>query len=156
MRFCDADDLVVADFRAAHNDESVRTIRQLYAKVGRKRFGELQLATLARIASELEPWLCATGGGVSDDKTAMDLLTRTGMIVFLYVSPETAWSRIVRKGIPAFLHSDDPRSEFIHLTERRSAIYQKYSDAVVDTSEKSVEEVRTILTTLITETSHGR
>ncbi|MDR2159716.1 MAG: shikimate kinase [Treponema sp.] len=81
----------------------------------------------------------AAGGGLIDNPAALELVKKTCpvCIVYLEVSAETAWERIVRgtgeKGeLPPFLDTPNPRETHRALHERRAAAYKKLARFVVN------------------------
>jgi shikimate kinase len=89
----------------------------------------------------------AAGGGLIDNPAALELVREASSlrIVYLEVSAETAWERIVRKAgetgeLPPFLGTADPRETHRALHERRAASYKKLARLVIDGEHRTPEE----------------
>ncbi|GHU81636.1 shikimate kinase [Spirochaetia bacterium] len=85
----------------------------------------------------------AAGGGIIDNPGAMALLQEADSMVLVYleVSAETAWERIVRsaqeKGLPPFLQTEDPRKTHGELHQRRGEAYKKQAHITIDAEGKT-------------------
>jgi shikimate kinase len=89
--------------------------------------------------------IIAAGGGIIDNQDAMDLLKTTGGIalVYLEVSPETAWKRIYRSkdGLPPFLNTGNPRDTHKKLHLRRGEAYKTVSQITISADRKSPDRI---------------
>ena len=102
--------------------------------------------------------IIAAGGGLIDNPEALALLAgpqvpsahREIIIVYLDVSAETAWQRILRgsanstgqKGeLPPFLNTDNPRETHLALHTRRAEAYKALSHFTINAENKSPEEI---------------
>jgi shikimate kinase len=89
--------------------------------------------------------IVAAGGGLADNREALDLLKiNPAVVVYLEVSAETAWERIRaaadRGGeLPPFLDTENPRETHRLLHERRGRIYRELA-AVTITARNTPEE----------------
>jgi len=90
------------------------------------------------------PCLCiiATGGGIIDNPEAIVELKKLGVVVYLCISADAAWSRIASSGeLPPFLQTENPQDSHRILHERRAAAYLLIADAVIETEGKTPEEI---------------
>ena len=84
----------------------------------------------------------ALGGGVpcnpflSDDE-----LKSLGTLVYLDISPETAYQRIAAGGIPPFLQGGDPHEKFMAMYEKRTPRYRDLADVTIPVPEDPDAEV---------------
>lgn len=90
----------------------------------------------------------AAGGGLIDNPEARSLLAGAPRlwIVYLDLSPETAWERIERTAaetgeLPPFLDTADPRGTHFVLHTRRAAEYRKIAHHTVEAGGKSPEQI---------------
>ncbi|MDR2784863.1 MAG: AAA family ATPase [Treponema sp.] len=90
----------------------------------------------------------AAGGGIIDNSLAMERLGQADRIVLVYLelSPETAWERI-RLGtektgeLPPFLNTETPWDTHRTLHERRSGAYRKAADMIILAEQKTPEMI---------------
>jgi shikimate kinase len=92
--------------------------------------------------------IAAAGGGLADNPGALELLRGAPppWIVYLEVSPETAWERIVRSqaaggGLPPFLNTADPRGTHFTLHTRRAESYRHLAHQVVPAEGQSPAQI---------------
>ena len=90
--------------------------------------------------------IIAAGGGLIDNPKALALLDqhREITIVYLDVSPETAWQRINNEAngeLPPFLKTDNPKETHFTLHKRRAAEYKKLAHYCIQAENKSPEEL---------------
>jgi len=85
----------------------------------------------------------AAGGGIIDNSEAMSVLKNSGaIVVYLNISANSAWQRIVNSGeLPPFLRTENPQETHRALHERRAAAYQQLADIVIEAEGKSPEEI---------------
>ena len=72
----------------------------------------------------------------------MSILKKSGVVmVYLDISTEDAWDRIVAGGeLPPFLRTENPRETHRALHERRAAAYLQIANIVIETKGKSPQE----------------
>lgn len=163
LAFYDADELTIA---AANQNTAggatsgpggpFRSARQLYRAVGPRGFKELEATALKALIeadrATVEPHsdtahpaphvVVALGGGVGDNPEALALISRSGYLVYLYVDADILYERIMRRGTPAFLTTENPKEEFEELFRRRDAAYRSSSDLVVELTGLGVPEAQ--------------
>jgi shikimate kinase len=107
-----------------------------------------------------EPLIVAAGGGLIDNEDAMALLKNSVdvntrpiiynkaeiFIVYLDVSADTAWNRIMRSArqsgeLPAFLQTADPMTTHRSLHIRRSQTYREIAHFIIHGENKSAERI---------------
>ncbi|MDR1899705.1 MAG: shikimate kinase [Treponema sp.] len=100
--------------------------------------------------------IIAAGGGIIDNPAALDLIKETYpvCVVYLEVSAETAWERIVREAgekgeLPPFLDTANPRETHGALHERRAAAYRALADITIQGESKPAEAVAEEIISLI-------
>ena len=86
----------------------------------------------------------ASGGGLADNPEALSLLDKNpaAITVFLDISAESAWNRIMAAGaLPPFLKTENPRETHRSLHERRAEIYRQFAAHVINANGKSPGEI---------------
>ncbi|MHC6203133.1 shikimate kinase [Breznakiellaceae bacterium SP9] len=107
---------------------------------------ERALASLLALEGSL--CICAAGGGLIDNGPAIALLAANPQVISIYldVSPETAWARILRSAavsgeLPPFLQSDNPQQTHAELHTRRAQGYKELAAVSIQGDHKSPQEI---------------
>jgi shikimate kinase len=154
LPFYDSDDLTVSAARRRELD--VSTPRELYRLAGADGFKYYEAEALLEIVGSTSGpaspgrMVVALGGGAIDNPAALEVIDRNGYLVYLHVDPDILWIRVMRRGKPAFLTSEEPYDEFMALARRRDAAYRTKARLVVELTglgireafEKTKEEIR--------------
>jgi O-acetyl-ADP-ribose deacetylase (regulator of RNase III)/shikimate kinase len=143
--FTDLDDLIKI--------QTGSSPRELYKK-GASIFRAAELKALESLlahtgkAETIPLRIIAAGGGLIDNPAAMECLGKAEgiLLVYLDLSPETAWQRIqlqVEKTgeMPPFLISENPQETHRGLHERRAGAYQKAADIIILAEQKNPGEI---------------
>ena len=91
--------------------------------------------------------IIAAGGGLVDNTEALKLLSGRKDIITVYldVSPETAWQRILNTAaggeLPPFLNTENPRETHFALHKRRAEAYKNIASLTISAENKSPEEI---------------
>lgn len=135
--FADLDEITEREY----DPNRSRSCREIYAAHGKEYFAELETRSAAVLAGRLarEAMIAALGGGTIENDRAMSKLRGAGIMVYLKDSEERLFERIMRNGLPAFLSADDPRGSFDRLYKRRTELYRRSADLIVDIENKNVE-----------------
>ena len=110
------------------------------------------LASDSAAPSECQKSTCiiAAGGGIIDNPEALTSLKNSGaIIVYLNISVGKAWSRIAysadgkkqERELPPFLQTDNPQETHRNIHERRAAAYLQIADIIIETEDKTPEEI---------------
>lgn len=150
--FFDTDDVVF--------EMTGKTPRQIYTELGNEGFQEAEEKAcsflLEKINSSAEKnAVIATGGGICENKKALDVLKKIGTFVFLKTPERIASFRVLREisvaqdgtllNVPAFIAKKNPRSVadakkiFHDFFIERECIYEQLADVVIDMSSSSKE-----------------
>ncbi|MFQ3547413.1 MAG: shikimate kinase [Termitinemataceae bacterium] len=122
--------------------------RQLFTE-GETIFRTAELESLTRLIQRItttlqngysrikQPIIIATGGGIADNPPALKILQNNGYIVYLAVSPRTAWERILQSvnrsgSLPPFLQTEHPEKTHEELFSRRAQIYASIAHLIID------------------------
>jgi len=84
----------------------------------------------------------ATGGGALMDGENSAILKTKGILVYLKTPSEVLLHRLKNKeNVPAYLDPREPELSFLKLMERRTELYEKFADVVLETRDQSEEEI---------------
>ena len=158
LPFYDLDDLIVELCRDDRGGERAVTweTREIYRRLGKKGFQELELRALERLASEGELSVIALGGGTQENPEARRILSGMGILVYLYEEAQTLFRRIEVRGIPPFLDSDAPWESFLLLYRSRDALYRDGADLTVTIAGKPLREAKRLILHALEEYQNGR
>jgi shikimate kinase len=147
VEFVDTDGLI--------ETKTGKSVREIY-KEGVEGFQKAEcdaLKTAFQIAQNLNNNLIiSTGGGIIDNKEAMNILTNNDNVklIYLHVSAETAFKRIMQNAknsgsLPPFLDTPNPEITHKNLHERRSALYTQCASITINTEDKTPKEIEELV-----------
>lgn len=114
-----------------------KTISEIFEKDSEIRFRELEIQVAKLVASKKNV-VISTGGGVVMNKIIIDYFSENGKIVYLETSFDTVEKRLKNeKDKPLFKNVLKARKLF----EFRKPLYDYFSEYMVNTNEKTPEEV---------------
>lgn len=110
-------------------------VRDLYKSKGKAFFIKEEAFECRIIAETAANSVISTGGGISDNIEALEIIKNRGFSIFLDMPFDTVWQRISEKAketgsLPGFLSPDNPESQFREIYDRRRKIYLDFSDYV--------------------------
>lgn len=152
--FLDLDEMIETEYRA---DRAV-TFREIYRRHGKEHFQELEVSAARRMSRHLlaNRSVAALGGGVIDNRAAMEILRPSGVLVYLGEQPDVLYDRMVSRGLPAFLSPDTPRDDFERLYRRRDPMYRTQAEVVVELHGAGTEEALGRLIDSLKEAGYAR
>jgi shikimate kinase len=134
-----------ADLDETIEKRTGKSPRELF-KEGPEIFRKAEaLALLSLLSGKAR--IIAAGGGLIDNQEALELLACTpeALTVYLEVSAETAWNRILytaRGGeLPPFLNTPSPRKTHFALHTRRAEAYKTLAQITISGENKTPEEI---------------
>ena len=116
-----------------------RNISQIFEDEGEPAFRVLE----KRIVKELslrDRTVISTGGGLVVDPENLASLKSHALVVCLWASPETIWSRVKNQSHRPLLNDPDPLAQIRRLLSERAPCY-KQSDVLLNTELRSPREV---------------
>lgn len=131
LQFVDLDDLIEV--------KEGKKINQIFAEKGEPYFRMVE-KQITQQAAQKQNQVIACGGGVVLDKDNVQALKRSGILVYLKVSPEVVLERTKGYSHRPLLNVKDPRKKVEELLNFRKEYYEQ-ADCTVDTSNLTVEEV---------------
>lgn len=130
MKVADMDNLTV-------EASGRKNIKQIFEKDGETAFRELEIKIAKKIAKK-DNQIIATGGGAIMNKIILDYLKMSGKVIYLKTSIESIFTRIRVNG-------DRPLFQNFHEIKRlfklREPLYKAYSDIIVVTDKKNLDQV---------------
>ena len=130
------------DFDREIESRAGLSVSQLFERFGEAEFRRRERELTLELAA-LAGMILAPGGGWVTDPSAVALLRPPGRIIHLSVSPETALRRL-SEGHEVdrrpLLSAGDPLATMRELFRRRAAAYRS-ADSVVDTEDKTPQQV---------------
>ena len=146
LPFIDSDDVICSLACAESNISKTSSARDVYKLLGEKKFRDLEKQAITSLPLEC---VFASGGGLSQHKDAWSIL-KTSYVIFLECSVNTAWSRIIEEGIPAFLEdSPVPFDAFREIFINRNALYKTHADIVFNVEDEPPKETAVKIATIL-------
>jgi len=120
--FLDSDDEII---KAAD-----MSIAEVFSRDGEAFFRARETEVITRLMSE-EIGILSTGGGAFLAEQNREIISATGVSVWLRADLDLLWSRVKRRNTRPLLRTDNPRQTLQELCEMREPLYAK-ADLVVD------------------------
>jgi shikimate kinase len=122
---------------------SGRTIREIFAEQGEPAFRDLEAALLAELCA-CPRHVIATGGGVILRADNRQRMKQAGRIVWLTAEPGVLWQRLLEDAATSLRRPDlsvGGLAEIEDLLRVRQPLYEACADWIVDTTQRSPDEV---------------
>jgi len=116
-----------------------KTISQIFEEQGEAAFRELEKRIVKELALR-DRTVISTGGGLVVDPENMASLRSHALVVCLWASPETIWSRVKNQSNRPLLNEADPLERIKTLLNERAPCY-KQADVLLSTELRSAREV---------------
>lgn len=131
----------LVDTDAVVEHESGSTVADIFAAGGERAFRQLEAAAVRHVCT-LRGQVIAVGGGAVLDPANVTQLRATGDLVLLDADPATLAERIgAATDRPLLGDTDDPARRLSQLREQRAAAYAAAAAHVVDTQDRTPEQV---------------
>lgn len=115
--------------------EQQLSCRQIAAKEGMQFFNELEHNILSLLVKdECKGHIIATGGGILSHPGNIHLIQKLGNVVYIKASSQEILKRLLTKGMPTYLNSEDPEGSFSALAMKRTPLYEQVCSTTVDIS----------------------
>ena len=119
-----------------------RTINEIFESEGESAFRDMETDLLDAISSDhWREFVISLGGGMPVREENRDLLRKIGKVVFLKATPETIFGRVKNDNNRPLLKDADPQAKIRKMLDDRMAFYEDVADVVVDTDNKTPEEI---------------
>jgi shikimate kinase len=129
--FVDTDELIEADQKI--------TITEIFSTCGEPYFRDVESRIIGQVLEE-ENQVVSTGGGAVIRDENREAFKKAGLTVCLMARPEVIYDRIKHETHRPLLQVADPPAKIRELLDARAKFYRQ-ADLVIDTSEKTVEDV---------------
>lgn len=117
-----------------------RSIKVIFSEDGETTFRELETSWLKE-HSDLEGYIISTGGGIVTQNRNIALMHNLGHIVFLHSEFDQIVDNLKDDTSRPLLQGDDYRMKIQKLLNERIPTYLSTADIIVQTKEKSIEEI---------------
>ena len=119
-----------------------RSISEIFKEDGEEAFRDMETELIETLVKDhWRDMVVSLGGGLPIREDNRKLLKEAGKVIYLKVSPEAAYERLKGDDTRPLLKSDDPLGRIRQLQEKRSMIYDEAADIVIDTDNRTPEEV---------------
>ena len=133
-QFCDTDDMLTELYREQTGKRM--SPRDIFRDEGESFFRNLEVEVVKRLAAEGNEGdnnrVIALGGGLPANDAVTPWLEKLGFFVYLKVSPEIIFKRIMARGLPPFLDPARPCESFNELYKQREQYYLRHAGLVVE------------------------
>jgi shikimate kinase len=133
--FVDTDKLI--------EDDQHMAITAIFSRHGEPYFREVEAKIIQQVM-EGEEQVVSTGGGAVIRDVNRQAFKKAGLVVCLTARPEVIYSRIKHETHRPLLQTADPEAKIKELLDSRAGFYSQ-ADVIIDTSEKTVDEVITAI-----------
>lgn len=106
------------------------SITDIFALHGEAAFRDGERRVIARLLSEREPHVLATGGGAFMDTETRKAIRDRGVSVWLKADLDVLYNRVIRRNNRPLLAKDDPKLVLADLIKRRYPVYATADIAV--------------------------
>lgn len=103
-------------------------IQWIFDVEGESGFRTRESKLLEKISQNQSPALIATGGGVVLSKENCEIMKRTGLIIYLYVSESCLFERLKRDKKRPLLKSGNRRETISKIFKIRDPLYKQIAD----------------------------
>jgi len=135
------------DTDAVIEETEGRSINEIFETDGESSFRDMETELLDAISSDhWREFVISLGGGMPVREENRTLLRKIGKVVFLKASPETIFERVKNDNSRPLLKDPDPQAKIIKMLADRISFYEDVADIVVDTDNKTPEEITAEIT----------
>ena len=139
-------DIPTIDTDAAIEERSGKTIARIFSEDGEPYFRDLEADVVAELLAAPESLIVATGGGAPMREETRRLMKSRSLVFWLTASVETIARRMTGDADtasrrPSLTESRSPVDEIATVLAAREPFYREAATFVVDTENKTVQEV---------------
>ena len=118
-------------------------INAIFRDLGEQAFRDIESQTVKEV-SALDGYVISLGGGVGLRRSNVEELKKNGKIFYLRTRAETVIARVKGDSSRPLLQGN--LEERVHaILKDRSKVYEEAADVVIDTDDKSPEEIADII-----------
>ncbi|MDF2819642.1 MAG: shikimate dehydrogenase [Clostridiales bacterium] len=128
------------------------SVADIFEEQGEEAFRNMETELATKLKQNFDRSVIATGGGIVMRSENVQSLKEAGKIVYLKVSKDNVIERLERDKKRPLLQVNDREQRIIELLEKRNPIYTNMADHIIDTDNKTVDEiVKEIMTKVVLE-----
>ncbi|MBL4647773.1 MAG: 3-deoxy-7-phosphoheptulonate synthase, partial [Gammaproteobacteria bacterium] len=144
--FIDSDALICQHYYQQHNQRlAIRDIHQL---VGEQAFRQLEVKAIQSLTG-IHDTIIATGGGVMTNPANVNHLKSLGKIIYLFVDTQQLYQRLLQQAnLPSFIDKNNIAADFQNYIANRENLYPTVADTIIDTTDKLLTQICTIINTM--------
>jgi shikimate kinase len=131
--FLDIDSVIEDIFLKTHKKKM--SVRSIFKTFGGDYFRKLEGKAIL-LSAKAKRSLISLGGGTPLNPVFKKNKFKGSTFVYLQVSPDILYKRIIRKGVPPFFDKKAPKKSFTSLFIQRTPVYSKIADFKIDNSTK--------------------
>lgn len=141
MIFCDTDELI--------EEEQSCSINEIFADKGEEYFRDLETDMLQKLIVSSKNAVISVGGGLPVRECNRPLLAKLGKCVYLNTSKEELVKRLKNDKTRPLLAGGGLEQKIASLMAARKDIYEETADIIIDTENKSFEQMYCEISTII-------
>lgn len=119
------------------------TCREIFIEHGEEQFRAVERKVAIELA-ETDWKMIVCGGSSLLDPASRRALRKNAILIYLTAAPETLWTRIAQNGLPPWLRGPNARAQLDKNVAYREELLGPYADAVIDTTDKTPEQIAEI------------
>lgn len=125
-----------------------KTINAIFAEYGEEHFRGLETSYLEKLLTKKNK-VISTGGGVILKEENVEILKKIGTVVFLHTPYETLLENLSGDTVRPLLQRDDAEEVIKNLLDKREPIYFNAASMIIQTKDKSINEIADEIMTLL-------
>jgi len=107
-------------------------ISDIFDRKGEEYFRDIESRVVRKIYNN-NNCVFACGGGVVNRRENMELIRSSSNVIYLEISPDTAFKRLKGASNRPLIKTEDPEMKISDLIKKRRPLYEKYSDITINT-----------------------
>lgn len=108
-----------------------RSINDIFASEGETHFRQLETKLLEEI-SQKENQIVSTGGGVVVTEKNIEIMKKSGIVVWLKASPKETYNRVCKSTNRPLLNNNMTIEHIEEMMKKREPMYEKASDYTIE------------------------
>ncbi len=137
-------DLTFCDSDLSIEQREGCSINEIFSRRGEEYFRATEKEVIKELSTQ-KGLVIATGGGVVINPENAENLRKTGLVIFLDVTPETVLKRLKGDATRPLLMRDDKEAAVRELLNYRKPIYQAAAHFTVDADREALKTVEEII-----------
>ena len=132
VQLLDVDELII--------DKMKIPITQIFEQYGEAHFREIEKQTIKELSGK-DNLIISCGGGVCLDLDNIANIKQNNIVILLEATPETIITRVHGDSTRPLLNGKMEIDKIEDLLQQRKANYHKAADLIIDTNDKTFEEI---------------